>query len=134
MLVLLMVQPAVRLLCLLALQTRGAVRDSVKLSDAAFWFKVYIAAAGAAAEQAYELSLLNSALGLFNSSMIDALPAVWADADVKQAYRDAFDAEQMRNASCLCDTNVTDVLAGTIGWTDRTTYLANNCTGEAKPD
>lgn len=110
------------------LQTRGAVRDTVKLSQAAFWFKVYIAAAAAAAEQARELQLLNTALGFMNRSMIDALPAVWADSDVNQAYRDVFDAQQMFNATCLC-TDATSVLSGTIGFTDSATYLAGSCSG-----
>ncbi|WIA39913.1 hypothetical protein OEZ86_013355 [Tetradesmus obliquus] len=109
-------------------KTRGAVRDTVKLSQAAFWFKVYVAAAAAAAEQARELQLLNTALGFMNRSMIDALPAVWAEADVNQAYRDAFDAQQMLNASCLC-SNVTSLLTGTIGFTDSAAYLASKCTG-----
>jgi hypothetical protein len=100
----------------------------VKLSLAAFWYKVYIAAAAAAAEQARELQLLNTALGFMNRSMIDALPAVWAETDVNQAYRDAFDVQQMFNASCLC-TNVTNLLTGTIGFTDSATYLAGNCSG-----
>lgn len=117
-----------RLLGLVLLQTRGAVRDTVKLSQAAFWFKVYVAAAAAAAEQARELQLLNTALGFMNRSMIDALPAVWAEADVNQAYRDAFDAQQMLNASCLCP-NMTSLLTGTIGYTDSATYLASKCTG-----
>eukprot|EP00883_Tetradesmus_obliquus_P001212 jgi/Sobl393_1/11292/SZX78320.1 len=109
-------------------KTRGAVRDTVKLSQAAFWFKVYVAAAAAAAEQVRELQLLNTALGFMNRSMIDALPAVWAEADVNQAYRDAFDAQQMLNASCLC-SNVTSLLTGTIGFTDSAAYLASKCTG-----
>jgi hypothetical protein len=110
------------------LQTRGAVRDTVKLSQAAFWLKVYVAAAAAVAEQAKELQLLNTALGFMNRSMIDALPAVWAETDVNQAYRDAFDVQQIFNASCLC-SNVTSLLTGTIGFTDSTSYLASNCSG-----
>jgi hypothetical protein len=113
---------------MVALQTRGAVRDTVKLSQAAFWYKIYVAAAAAAAEQARELQLLNTALGFMNRSMIAALPAVWAETDVNQAYRDAFDAQQMLNASCLCPT-VTSLLTGTIGFTDSAAYIAGSCSG-----
>lgn len=37
---------------------RGAVRDSTKVAQAAFWVRVYIAATAAAAEQTYEQGLL----------------------------------------------------------------------------
>jgi hypothetical protein len=98
------------------------------LLQAAFWYKIYIAAVAAAAEQARELQLLNTALGFMNRSMIAALPAVWAESDVNQAYRDAFDAQQMLSASCLCPT-VTSLLAGTIDFTDSAAYLAGSCSG-----
>lgn len=107
-------------------QTRGAVRDGTKLAQAAFWYKTYIAAAAAKAEQTFEVSLLNSALGLLESSLLDALPAVWAATG--QGSRDAFDAEQMRNAACLC-ANARGLLAGTPHY-DAAGYVASNCTGE----
>jgi hypothetical protein len=113
------------------LQTSGAVRDTVKLSNSAFWYKVYIAAAAAAAEQVFELTLLNKALGLLKQNMVDSLPAVWNATN--QAHRDAFDVQQMRNASCIC-TNGTLALLGTFGFTDAATYLSTNCSGEPYAD
>lgn len=110
-------------------QTRGAVRDSTKLATAAFWYKVQIAAAAAAAEQAFEVSLLNQALGLLQTNLIDALPAVWAANGQWGASRDVFDAQQMRNATCLCGSAVRDVLAGTLGYSNSAAYLATNCSG-----
>lgn len=119
---------ALRCCCLGAsLQTHGAVRNTVKLSDAAFWYKIHIAAAAAAAEQARELQLLRTAQGFMNSSMIGALPMVWAETDINQAWRDEFDQQQMFNATCLC-SNVTELLYGTIGY-DSTTYQSVNCSG-----
>jgi hypothetical protein len=109
-----------------SVQTRGAVRDSTKLAKAAFWYKVYIAAAAATAEQAFEVSLLNSALRLLDVSLLDALPAVWAASG--QGSRDAFDAAHMRNATCLCGAAVESLLTGTPYYVN-TTYAANNCTG-----
>jgi len=109
-------------------QTRGAVRDSTKLSQAAFWYKVYIATAAAEAEQSFEVSLLNSALNLLQTSLLDALPAVWAATGESSTY-DAFDAAQMRNATCLCSTSVRTPLLGTPYYTDEAAYLAANCTG-----
>jgi hypothetical protein len=109
-------------------QTRGAVRDTTKLSQAAFWYKVYIAAAAASAEQAFEVNLLYSALSLLDSSLLDALPAVWAATG--QAIRDTFDAQQMRNATCLCPT-ARALLMGTPLYA-AATYVATNCTGAAK--
>jgi hypothetical protein len=107
-------------------QTRGAVRDSTKLAQAAFWYKVYIAAAAATAEQAFEVSLLNSALRLLDVSLLDALPGVWTASG--QGSRDAFDAAQMRNATCLCGTAMESLLTGTPYYVN-TTYATNNCTG-----
>jgi len=118
--------PAV-LPCSCHLQTSGAVRDTVKLANSAFWYKVYIAAAAAAAEQSFELTLLNRALGLLKLNMIDSLPRVWNATN--QAHRDAFDVQQMRNASCIC-TNGTLALVGTFGYTNAATYLSTNCSGE----
>jgi hypothetical protein len=110
------------------LQTRGAVRDTAKLSRAAFWYKLYIAATAAAAEQAFERSLLASALSLLDSSVPDALAAVWA-ATGEAAARDVpFEAAQMRNATCLCGAAALDVLAGTP-WFANGSYVATNCTG-----
>lgn len=106
-------------------QTRGAVRDSTKLAQAAFWYKTYIAVAAAKAEQTFEVSLLTSALGLLESSLLDALPAVWAATG--QGSRDAFDAAQMRNATCFC-ANARALLAGTPLYDAG--YVASNCTGE----
>jgi hypothetical protein len=101
------------------------VRDSTKLSQAAFWYKVYIAAAAATAEQAFEVSLLDSALGLLDSSLLDALPAVWSATG--QTSKDAFDAEQMRNATCLCAAAET-LLVGTPRY-NPATYASANCSG-----
>lgn len=109
-------------------QTRGAVRDSSKLSEAAFWYKAYVAAAAAAAEQAYERDLLATASRLLATPLLDALPAVWNASG--QAWRDAFDAGQMRNATCLCGSNATALLAGTVGFADEAAYLGANCSGE----
>lgn len=103
------------------------MRDSVKLAQAAFWYKIYIAAAAASAEQAFEVSLLTSALRLLDVSLLDALPAVWTASG--QTSRDAFDTQQMRNATCLCGTSVESLLAGTPYY-DNTTYAANNCTSK----
>lgn len=116
--------------CPVCVQTRGAVRDSTKLAQAAFWYKVYIAAAAASAEQAFEVSLLTSALRLLEVSLLDALPAVWAASG--QASRDAFDAQQMRNATCLCGVTVESLLAGTPYYTGAAAY-ATNCTGGLAP-
>lgn len=115
------------------MQTRGAVRDSSKLDQAAFWYKVYAAAAAAAAEQRFEQGLLASALGLLTSSLIDALPAVWAATGEANTRDVAFGAEQMRNATCLCGANVTALLAGTPLFTDAASYYATvNCSGVAQ--
>jgi hypothetical protein len=70
--------------------------------------------------------LLNSALGLLESSLLDGLPAVWTATG--QGSRDAFDAAQMRNATCLC-ANARALLAGTPLY-DAAGYVASNCTGE----
>lgn len=115
---------------LLLLQTRGAVRDTSKLAAAAFWYKAYVAAVAAGAEQAREIALLHSALALLNTTMLRALPAVWADPDISQSWRDAFDAGQLINATCLCGSNVTGLLAGTLGYSTTAAYLATNCSGE----
>lgn len=88
--------------------------------------KVYIAAAAATAEQAFEVSLLDSALGLLQSSLLDALPAVWAATG--QASRDAFDAQQMRNATCLCAA--AETLLVKTPFHNPATYAAANCSGE----
>lgn len=110
-------------------QTRGAVRDSTKLAQAAFWYKIYIAAAAAAAEQSFELSLLNTALSLLQTSLLDALPTVWTLSG-QGATRDAFDAEQMRNATCLCGSSVRAPLTGTPHYSNEATFLSDNCTGK----
>eukprot|EP00879_Flechtneria_rotunda_P022048 GHRR01023261.1.p1 GENE.GHRR01023261.1~~GHRR01023261.1.p1 ORF type:complete len:174 (-),score=39.01 GHRR01023261.1:557-1078(-) len=114
------------------LQTRGAVRDTVKLSQAAFWYKIYIAAAAAAAEQAYELQQLDIVMGYLNISMLDAAMAVWDVNNV--ADKDAFDMQQMRNGTCLCGTALTDLLKGTIGFSTAAAYTdpAGNCSGVCK--
>lgn len=101
------------------------MRDSTKLSQAAFWYKVYVAAAAATAEQAFEVSLLDSALGLLQSSLLDALPAVWAATG--QNSRDNFDAQQMRNATCLCAA--AEKLLVATPFYNPATYAAANCSG-----
>lgn len=107
------------------------MRDSTRLSQAAFWYKVYIAAAAATAEHAFEVNLLNQALRFLQTSLLDALPAVWAASGQGSTY-DAFNAAQMRNASCLCGASVRTPLLGTPFYVDEATYLAsNNCTGLA---
>lgn len=111
-------------------QTRGAVRDTVKLAQAAFWYKMYVAAAAAAAEQVAELQLINAALALLSSSMLSALPAVWAATGEAPTRDVAFDVAQLRNATCLCGGNTTAVLAGTPFFVDAATYTANNCSGK----
>lgn len=110
-------------------QTRGAVRDSSKLEQAAFWYKVFAAAAAAAAEQRFEQGLLASALGLLTTPLIDALPALWAATGEATTRDVAFDASQMRNATCLCGANVTSLLTGTHLFTDAASYAAANCSG-----
>jgi hypothetical protein len=110
------------------MQTRGAVRDTTKLVQAAFWYKIYTAATAAAAEQRFELGLLNAGLQLLGSSLIDALPAVWAATGEADSRDVAFEAAQMRNASCLC-SGAMALLAGTPSYVDAATYAATNCSG-----
>lgn len=57
---------------------------------------------------------------------MDYLPSLWA---ANGAARDAFDAAQMRNATCLCGANATAVLEGTARFMNASHYVANNCTG-----
>lgn len=45
--------------------------------------------------------------------------------------RDAFDMQQLRNASCLC-ANGTAPLAGTAGFASEAAYLASNCSGASE--
>lgn len=90
--------------------------------------QIYIAAAAVRAEQDFELSLLARAQAAASTPFMDFLPALWAANNVA---RDAFDAAQMRNATCLCGTNATAALDGTARFTNATHYVANNCTGRA---
>lgn len=81
-----------------------------------------------AAEQAFELSLLNSALEAARTPLLDYLPPLW---NVTGAGRDAFDAQQMRAGVCMC-AGVSAALEGTVGFVDEAAYRTGAaCTGAA---
>ena len=88
--------------------------------------QVYIAAAAVTAEQEFELSLLANARTAASTPFLNYLPTLW---DLTSAGRDAFDAQQMWNATCVCGANATAALQGTAGFVNETFWQADNCTG-----
>jgi hypothetical protein len=112
-------------------KVRGAVRLTDGVQLAAVWAKVYVAAAAVAAEQAQELSLLRLAIAAGRTPLLDYLPTLWNV--TRASARDAFDAQQMRNATCVCGAGATAALAGTAGFADEASHQAGaNCTGVAQ--
>ena len=92
-------------------------------------FQVVIAATGVAAEQTFELSLLNKALEAAQTPFLDYLPALWRITGA--ASRDTFDAQQMRNATCVCGTGAAAALDGTAGFVSEASHQAGSvCAGE----
>jgi len=92
--------------------------------------QVYIAASAVEAEQTFEQGLLADALTAARTPFLDYLPTLWSV--TRAASRDAFDAQQMRNATCLCGAGATSVLVGTTGYVDEASWQnAPNCTGRA---
>lgn len=90
--------------------------------------QVYIAETGVAAEQQYEIGLLQTAVTAANTPLLDYLPTLWSI--TLAVGRDDFDAQQMRNATCLCGTGATSALDGTAGFVDEATFQSgSNCTG-----
>ncbi|GBF96992.1 polycystin cation channel family [Raphidocelis subcapitata] len=107
-------------------KVRGAVRSTSGVARAAVWFKIYIAATAVAAEQAFELSLLNTALDAARTPLLDYLPTLW---NITRAGRDAFDAQQMREGTCLCAGGAAP-LAGTAGFVDEAAHRTGSaCAG-----
>lgn len=83
---------------------------------------------GVEAEQAQELALLALAQGAAATPFLDYLPALWAANGA--AARDVFDAQQMRNATCVCGAGATAALEGTAGFVSEADHQAgSNCTG-----
>lgn len=110
-------------------KVRGAVRDSRLVERGAAMVKVYVAAAAVWAEQSQELALLNLALNATRTPFLDYLPTMWA-ASRASAGRDAFDAQQMRNATCVCGAGAAAALEGTAGFEGEASWQAGgNCTG-----
>ena len=107
-------------------KVRGAVRDARRVARAATWVKVYVAATAVAAEQAQELALLALALNATRTPLLDFLPAMWAapTGPGRAPARDAFDAAQMRNATCVCGAGAAAALEGTAGFSGEAAHQA----------
>ncbi|KIZ05279.1 hypothetical protein MNEG_2684 [Monoraphidium neglectum] len=106
----------------------GAVRSTADVARAAVWTKVYVAEAAVAAEQAFEQSLLQKALDAARTPFLSYLPTLWTV--TRATARDAFDAQQMHDATCVCGAGATAALQGTAGFVDEATWQAGtNCTG-----
>jgi hypothetical protein len=91
--------------------------------------QVYIAAVAVQAEQAFEQTLLQKALGAAQTPFLDYLPALWNE--TRALGRDDFDAQQMRNATCMCGPGAASALAGTAGFADEAAWQSSvNCSGE----
>lgn len=89
--------------------------------------QIYVAAMGVAAEQAAEVALLNTALAAARTPLLDYLPSLWT---ATRAGRDAFDAQQMVNATCVCGAGAAAALEGTAGFVSEAAHQAGgNCTG-----
>ncbi len=73
--------------------------------------------------------LLQSAINMTGTRLLDFM---WTDWQALGAGRDAFDMQQLGNATCLC-TNGTESLTATTGFTTSAAYLASsNCSGVAE--
>jgi hypothetical protein len=68
---------------------------------------------------------MQDAVTIASTPLLAHLPTLW-DAN-GQAARDAFDQQQMVNATCAC-AGAADLLAGTAFY-DAATYAATNCSG-----
>ncbi len=90
--------------------------------------QIFIAATAVEAEQAFELGLLNKALAAARTPLLDYLPTLWAATGA--GARDAFDAQQMRNATCLCGAGAAAALEGTVGFVSEAAHQAGPvCSG-----
>ncbi|GIL44962.1 hypothetical protein Vafri_2402 [Volvox africanus] len=85
---------------------RGAVRDATLVNIAGYYYKIYIAAAAAMAEQDFEINLLQQAWNITNMTLME-----YADDKIKAIYPNAteYDAayQWIRNTTCTC-SNVMD--------------------------
>lgn len=73
--------------------------------------------------------LLQSAINITSTPLLNYM---WVDWQALGAGKDAFDMQQLGNATCMC-TNGTEALAATAGFTTSAAYLASsNCSGVAE--
>ena len=90
--------------------------------------QVYVAAAAVIAEQTFEQSLLAKAIAAARTPLLDYMPTMWTL--TRQTLRDGFDAQQMRNATCLCAGAALAGLEGTAGFVSEADHQSGgNCTG-----
>lgn len=122
------------------MKTRGAVRDYAKLVAVSYYYRVYLAALSAIAEQNTELMLLNQAISVASQ---DALTYAKTLLQSQNATTADFNYQQLLNALCGCDsipisdTNSTtwaqsglllQALNNTVnGYTDLATFKADKC-------
>ncbi|GLC33126.1 hypothetical protein PLESTB_000367500 [Pleodorina starrii] len=89
---------------------RGAVRDATLVATSGYYYKIYIAAAAARAEQDFEKSLLQQAVEISRTDFW-----TFAKASIRPSYANTseWDAAEawVRNSTCYCSgvTNDTDV-------------------------
>eukprot|EP00798_Chlamydomonas_sp_ICE-L_P027240 gene27240-2494_t len=95
----------------------GAVRSVRELNNAASYYKIFIAAYSAMAENAYEATLLRSAANTGRESLWDYINKTIRGAD--------YDLQQLINATCMCD--VVQILGDASGktWGNRVFEVFN---------
>ncbi|GLI64894.1 hypothetical protein VaNZ11_008286 [Volvox africanus] len=100
---------------------RGAVRDATLVNIAGYYYKIYIAAAAAMAEQDFEISLLQQAWSITNMTLIE-----YANNTIKASYPNAteYDAAYswIRNTTCTCS----NIMNGSAMFGDDTMILFLN--------
>uniref|UniRef100_A0A7S0NBN4 Polycystin cation channel PKD1/PKD2 domain-containing protein n=1 Tax=Chlamydomonas leiostraca TaxID=1034604 RepID=A0A7S0NBN4_9CHLO len=95
------------------MKTRGAVRDFAKLTAASYYYRVYLAALSAIAEQNTEMMLLNQAIAIATG---DVLTYTKANLQAINGSAADFVYEQLLIATCSCkDVPISDA-GGAITW------------------
>ncbi|PNW70325.1 hypothetical protein CHLRE_17g715300v5 [Chlamydomonas reinhardtii] len=104
---------------------RGAVRDTTLVYASAFYYKIYVAAAAARAEQAFEISLLNQAINITSQDFW-----TYANSVIMAGYPNAteYDAAVgwVKNATCFCDSVANDTVASGTPFTPEALMLYLN--------
>eukprot|EP00798_Chlamydomonas_sp_ICE-L_P006111 gene6111-2715_t len=83
-------------------KVQGAVRDTVKLAAVSYYYKIYIAARSAMAQQTLEISLLNQAERLGNMPLFKYINETLQAADPDDTAT-SFKLQQLIIATCACD-------------------------------